>query len=110
VSHACFSYFPKERYSLDFRDVDLTFFIATVDLWSEDGMREMNLVLNTSNTERNAHITPRRRRRTNSAMTVSSPDTPDFAAGVNIAPISEGQASDSQCYEEPEVRVECPIL
>jgi hypothetical protein len=44
------------------RDIDITFFIATIDLWSGDGKIEQNLVLNTTAVDRPQPSTRRRRK------------------------------------------------
>ncbi|KIY49492.1 hypothetical protein FISHEDRAFT_72812 [Fistulina hepatica ATCC 64428] len=45
-------------------DVDISFFLVMVDLWSEDGKEEMNLVLNPSAADRHAQANGRKRRNT----------------------------------------------
>jgi hypothetical protein len=37
---------------LSVSEIDYTFFLATVDLWSEDGSQEMNLVLHPTSADR----------------------------------------------------------
>ncbi|KAF9077023.1 velvet factor [Rhodocollybia butyracea] len=61
---------------VDSDDIDSSFFIVTVDLWSADGKQEMNLVLHPSSTDRYAppppHSTPgttkQRRKGTTTSM------------------------------------------
>jgi hypothetical protein len=66
ISHECVSLFEavcqEAEFANDCRDVDVTFFIVTVDLWSLDGHDEQNLVLNTFSGDRPPQA-PRRRRR-----------------------------------------------
>ncbi|KAG6889230.1 hypothetical protein C0992_005925 [Termitomyces sp. T32_za158] len=54
---------------VDVDDVECSFFLVTVDLWSADGTQEMNLVLHPSSTDRfvPAHTTKTRRRGTSSS-------------------------------------------
>jgi hypothetical protein len=57
-------------FNCELRDVDVTFFVATVDLWSEDGKAEQNLVLNTMPLDR-PHSQPSRRRRRGTVSNVT---------------------------------------
>lgn len=54
---------------IDVDDVDCSFFLVTVDLWSADGKKEMNLVLHPSSTDRYvpANSAKQRRRGTSSS-------------------------------------------
>ncbi|KAK0190645.1 velvet factor [Armillaria mellea] len=70
---------------VDVHDVDCSFFLVTVDLWSEDGKQEMNLVLHPSLAERYVQQTSRpcsnnKRRRTSKSgqppHPTSDPDSP----------------------------------
>ncbi|KAH7916260.1 velvet factor [Hygrophoropsis aurantiaca] len=55
---------------VDVDDIDCSFFLVTVDLWSADGKREMNLVLHPSSTERYVPTNPPKpRRRANAEPT-----------------------------------------
>jgi hypothetical protein len=45
------------------RQIDPTFFVVTVDLWSDDGIKEMNLVLHPSSADRHAPSQPLKHRR-----------------------------------------------
>ncbi|TFK68183.1 hypothetical protein BDN72DRAFT_950568 [Pluteus cervinus] len=60
---------------IDVDDVDCSFFLVTVDLWSGDGKREMNLVLHPSSADR--YVPPnaakQRRRGTSSSAPQSRP-------------------------------------
>ena len=60
-----------------FSDIDCSFFLVTVDLWSEDGQHEMNLVLHPSSTERYApHLSSKTKRRGGSASSTAHRPTP----------------------------------
>ncbi|KAJ7241947.1 velvet factor [Mycena haematopus] len=61
----------RDDHSLvDVDDVDCSFFIVTVDLWSEDGKHERNLVLHPSSAERYVPVqTTKQRRRGGAANT-----------------------------------------
>ncbi|KAJ6490269.1 velvet factor [Mycena vitilis] len=55
---------------VDVDDIDCSFFIVTVDLWSEDGMHERNLVLHPSSGERYAPVQTTKQRRRGGSATV----------------------------------------
>ena len=55
--------------SLYLSDVDCSFFLVTVDLWSGDGKQETNLVLHPSSTDRYVPTQPKPRRRGTSTST-----------------------------------------
>lgn len=60
-------------------DIDVDFFVVTVDLWSADGREEMNLVLHPSSADRfvPSHVAKlRKRSQTASAPARSSPYPP----------------------------------
>ncbi|KAJ7639132.1 velvet factor [Roridomyces roridus] len=64
---------------VDVDDVDCSFFLVTVDLWSEDGKHERNLVLHPSSGDRYVPVqTPKQRRRggNSSAVPRSGHQTP----------------------------------
>ncbi|TEB35746.1 hypothetical protein FA13DRAFT_1788354 [Coprinellus micaceus] len=65
---------------VDVDDVDVSFFLVTVDLWSADGKQEMNLVLHPSTAERyvppNPPSKPPRRRNTSTSQQKSGTKTP----------------------------------
>lgn len=71
-----------------YSDVDCSFFLVTVDLWSEDGKQEMNLVLHPSSGDRfvPVHTTKTRRRGTSSS-------TPHPRSSGNQTPISQSTPS-----------------
>lgn len=54
---------------VDVDDVDCSFFLVTVDLWSGDGKQETNLVLHPSSTDRYVPTQPKPRRRGTSTST-----------------------------------------
>ncbi|KAK0491321.1 velvet factor [Armillaria novae-zelandiae] len=62
---------------VDVDDVDCSFFLVTVDLWSGDGKQEMNLVLHPSSSERYVQQTPKSssntRRRTSKSGQAPNP-------------------------------------
>jgi len=63
------------KYQSSYSDIDISFFLVTVDLWSEDGNQEMNLVLHPSSQERiiNTYLAqPKTRRRGTSTAAGSS--------------------------------------
>lgn len=70
ISHSTYSL----RYLfLDFSDIDVAFFVVTVDLWSADGKQETNLVLHPSAADRYipASVAKQPRRRPTGPMTPS---------------------------------------
>ena len=61
----------------NFSDLDCSFFLVTVDLWSVDGQHEMNLVLHPSSTERYApHSSSKAKRRGTSTSATTHRTTP----------------------------------
>lgn len=62
-------FFYEDFFSLTPRlsEIDYTFFLATVDLWSEDGKREMNLVLHPTSSDRSVPFQTKARKRPNSS-------------------------------------------
>ncbi|KAJ6539675.1 velvet factor [Mycena capillaripes] len=61
----------RDDHSLvDVDDVDCSFFIVTVDLWSEDGKHERNLVLHPSSGERYVPVQTNKQRRRGGSSTV----------------------------------------
>ncbi|KAF7290956.1 Velvet domain-containing protein [Mycena chlorophos] len=86
----------REDHSIvDVDDVDISFFIVTVDLWSEDGKHERNLVLHPSSGERYVpvHIPtsskPPRRRGTTS--NVPGPPPPSVSGQQTPTPSTPAQ-------------------
>ena len=57
-----------------YSDLDCSFFLVTVDLWSADGQHEMNLVLHPSSTER--HSSSKTKRKGGSTSTPAHRPTP----------------------------------
>ncbi|KAG6903396.1 hypothetical protein C0995_005419 [Termitomyces sp. Mi166 len=76
---------------VDVDDVDCSFFLVTVDLWSADGKHEMNLVLHPSSADRFVppHTTKTKRRGTSSS-------TPHPRSSGNQTPISQPTPSSTQ--------------
>ena len=69
-----------------FSDIDVAFFVVTVDLWSADGKQEMNLVLHPSSADRYVptHVSkPRRRGNVQSSSTVG-PDAQSSQVSIYI--------------------------
>ena len=73
-------------------DTDISFFVVTVDLWSEDGQQEMNLVLNPNSSDRYVPATQPRLPKpsmppsasTNASRnTAASPSTSSVGIGVS---------------------------
>ncbi|KAJ7087411.1 velvet factor [Mycena crocata] len=64
----------RDDHSLvDVDDVDCSFFLVTVDLWSEDGKHERNLVLHPSSGDRYVPVQTNKQRRRGGSSTVSAP-------------------------------------
>ncbi|KAL5507818.1 hypothetical protein ACEPAH_5436 [Sanghuangporus vaninii] len=61
---------------VDVDDIDVAFFVVTVDLWSADGKQEMNLVLHPSSADRYipTHVSKPRRRGNGPGTGPSAPD------------------------------------
>lgn len=78
--------------TLGLSEIDYTFFLATVDLWSEDGKQEMNLVLHPTSSDRSVPFQGKARKRPNSSKTRPSEETP----GPNVHPTSQAEASVSR--------------
>jgi hypothetical protein len=71
---------------VDLDDIDISFFVVTVDLWSEDAKQEMNLVLHPSSGDRYPPLPqpPKPpRRRTNTASVPAIPATPLMGASLH---------------------------
>ncbi|TFK20353.1 hypothetical protein FA15DRAFT_599891 [Coprinopsis marcescibilis] len=73
---------------VDVDDVDCSFFLVTVDLWSADGNQEMNLVLHPSSTDRYAPPNPPTSKTSNRRRTTSSsqPRAPGNLASNSSTP------------------------
>ncbi|KAJ3516280.1 hypothetical protein NLJ89_g1228 [Agrocybe chaxingu] len=73
---------------VDVDEVDCSFFLVTVDLWSADGKHEMNLVLHPSSADRYAPTNPssKTRRRGASASTQARPSGNQTPAGRSSPP------------------------
>ncbi|KAG6910975.1 hypothetical protein DXG01_006029 [Tephrocybe rancida] len=106
---------------LDVDDVDCSFFLVTVDLWSADGKQEMNLVLHPSSADRHAppHTNKAKRRGTSSSapyprssgnqtpISQSTPASAAFGSGDRTGGIptpsvpSQGSNFSGQSYYPP---------
>ncbi|KAK7062024.1 velvet complex subunit B [Favolaschia claudopus] len=60
---------------VDVDDVDCSFFVVTVDLWSEDGKHERNLVLHPSSGERYVPVQPAKPPRRRGGSTTAGPSS-----------------------------------
>ncbi|TFK99126.1 velvet factor [Pterulicium gracile] len=80
---------------VDLDDIDISFFVVTVDLWSEDGKQEMNLVLHPSSNDRYPPppqpIKQMPRRRGTASSTASAPPAPSMGP----PPLSRTTSSDT---------------
>jgi hypothetical protein len=75
-----------------FSEIDYTFFLATVDLWSEDGKREMNLVLHPTSSDRSVPFQSKARKRLNSGKARPS-DNETPGPGPSAHPTSQADTS-----------------
>ncbi|TBU33125.1 velvet factor-domain-containing protein [Dichomitus squalens] len=100
----------KEDGSLvDVDDIDCSFFLVTVDLWSSDGKHEMNLVLHPTSADRYVPAnTPKGKRRgtvtTNTSNQRSSRQSPERSAATPTAtqyPQPSNAAYSTQGYPFP---------
>jgi len=89
-------YFPLFRpLTLELSEIDYTFFLATVDLWSEDGRQEMNLVLHPTSSDRSVPFQSKARKRLNSIKARPSTNgTP--VPGPSAHPTSQADTSVSR--------------
>lgn len=73
--------------TVDVDDIDSSFFLVTVDLWSADGQHEMNLVLHPSSNERYAsHSSSKTKRRGGSTSTAAQRSTPVGYSATHYRP------------------------
>lgn len=77
---------------VDVDEIDYTFFLATVDLWSEDGKQEMNLVLHPTSSDRSVPFQAKARKRLNSSKTRPGEETP--GPGQSTHPTSQAETSE----------------
>jgi hypothetical protein len=77
---------------VDVDEIDYTFFLATVDLWSEDGKQEMNLVLHPTSSDRSVPFQAKTRKRLSSGKTRPS-DNGTPGPGPSVHPTSQADAS-----------------
>ena len=81
--------------TLELSEIDYTFFLATVDLWSEDGKQEMNLVLHPTSSDRSVPFQSKARKRLNSTKARPSTNgTP--VPGPSAHPTSQADTSVSR--------------
>jgi hypothetical protein len=73
-------------------EIDYTFFLATVDLWSEDGKQEMNLVLHPTSSDRSVPFQAKARKRLNSSKSRPT-DNETAAPGPSVHPTSQAETS-----------------
>ncbi|KAF9651073.1 hypothetical protein BDM02DRAFT_3111084 [Thelephora ganbajun] len=79
---------------VDVDEIDYTFFLATVDLWSEDGKQEMNLVLHPTSSDRSVPFQAKGRKRLNSGKAKPSDNgTPGPASSLH--PTTQTDAPES---------------
>ena len=76
-------------------EIDYTFFLATVDLWSEDGKQEMNLVLHPTSSDRSVPFQAKARKRLNSGK-VRPSDNETPGPGPSAHPTSQADTSVSR--------------
>ena len=76
-------------------EIDYTFFLATVDLWSEDGKQEMNLVLHPTSSDRSVPFQAKARKRLNSGK-VRPSDSETPGPGPSAHPTSQADISVSR--------------
>ena len=76
-------------------EIDYTFFLATVDLWSEDGKQEMNLVLHPTSSDRSVPFQGKTRKRLNSSKARPN-DNETPGPGPSAHPTSQADASVSR--------------
>ncbi|PPQ66588.1 hypothetical protein CVT26_009488 [Gymnopilus dilepis] len=65
--------YGNHTHSVNQSEVDCSFFVVTVDLWSADGKHEMNLVLHPSSTDRYAAAQPTPKTTKRRGMSTSGP-------------------------------------
>lgn len=78
---------------VDVDEIDYTFFLATVDLWSEDGKQEMNLVLHPTSSDRSVPFQAKARKRLNSSKTRPG-DNETPGPGPSAHPTSQAETSE----------------
>src|SRR6267154_1368444 len=92
-------------YSLLLRDIDCSFFLVTVDLWSADGKREMNLVLHpSSSADRYVAANAPKSRKPRSANPPSSPHDEQ-----QHSPTSSHSTPNS-VHQQPRLPVACQFI
>jgi len=71
-------------------DTDISFFVVTVDLWSEDGQQEMNLVLNPNSSDRYVPATQPRLPKPSVPPSVSTNASRNTAASPSTSSVGIG--------------------
>lgn len=82
----------QDNNPVDIDDIDVAFFVAAVDLWSQDGKREMNLVLHPSSADRYipTQVTKPRRRPTVQVPSGHNPSSSQPpSASFTLRPVTE---------------------
>jgi hypothetical protein len=99
-----------------YSDIDVSFFLVTVDLWSEDGAQEMNLVLHPSSQDRvmNSYLPqPKARRRGGSVVSAStsrqhqqmSPETAHSTPATSATTVTAPHYSVRSAYSKPSILI-----
>ncbi|KAJ7498605.1 velvet factor [Mycena latifolia] len=88
---------------VDVDDVDCSFFLVTVDLWSEDGKHERNLVLHPSSGDRYVPVQATKQRRRGASSTVPP-------RSGQQTPISRSTPTPSQSYRGGEPPTSGPSM
>ncbi|EPS95998.1 hypothetical protein FOMPIDRAFT_1032620 [Fomitopsis schrenkii] len=88
---------------IDVDEIDTSFFLVTVDLWSADGKQEMNLVLHPTSADRYVPTsTPKpKRRSTNSSAQRSNSGRKSPISPVPIAPAPAPPQGNQQYIQQP---------
>ncbi|KAJ7284072.1 velvet factor [Mycena rebaudengoi] len=104
---------------VDVDDVDCSFFLVTVDLWSEDGKHERNLVLHPSAGDRYVPIQSTKQRRRGGSSTVpprsghqtprSTPTPSQFRGGETPTTANAPMGYNSQGYFPPQSPLTEPV-
>lgn len=87
-------------------EVDCSFFLVTVDLWSADGKHEMNLVLHPTSADRYVPAnTPKNKRRGTVTTNTSNQRSTRQSPAPSLPPPSTPQYSQQVCPCHPRVYV-----
>jgi len=86
------------------RDIDCSFFLVTVDLWSADGKREMNLVLHpSSSAERYVATNAQKSRKPRSTDPPSSPNIEQHSP-------ASSHSTPNSVHQQPRLPVACHLI